>query len=109
MSHWFLTAPPHPSLRAHVRSYTAYVESGDPLARLEEPPGGDPVLIVSLGPTLDVIDAAGRRQTLRSFAGGLGESWSVTEHGGDQAGVQIRLDPFAARALLGMPIGALAN
>jgi AraC-like DNA-binding protein len=109
MSHEFVDAAPHPSLRAHVRGYTGYVESGPPVARLEEPPGADPVLVISLGPTLDVADASGRRQSFRSFAAGLGDSPSTTEHGGHQAGVQVRLDPFAARALLGMPVGALAN
>jgi AraC-like DNA-binding protein len=103
MSHEFITRP-----SGCVESFTGYVEHGEPVARFEEPLA-DPVLIVSLGPSIDVIDAAGRRATLRSFVGGLGETPSVTEHDGEQAGIQVRLGPFAARALLGMPIGELAN
>jgi AraC-like DNA-binding protein len=86
-----------------VRGYTGYAENGDPVTR-EELPHPGPVLVISLGPSIDVDG-----QVLRSFVGGLDDSPSRTAHAGEQAGVQVRLDPFAARGLLGMPIGALAR
>jgi AraC-like DNA-binding protein len=85
---------------AVVHAYTGYVESGEPVTRIE-PAQPEPVLVISLGPTIDVD---GRR--LRSFAGGLGDTWARTEHDGTQAGVQVRLDPFALRALLGVTLSA---
>jgi AraC-like DNA-binding protein len=87
----------------HGHSYTGYVESGEPVGRVE-PAQAEPVLVISLGPSIDVDGAQ-----LRSFVGGLDDSWSRTEHDGEQAGIQVRLDPFAARALLGMPLAALAR
>jgi AraC-like DNA-binding protein len=82
-----------------VRAYTGYAESGAPLARIE-PALPEPVFVISLGPEIDVD---GRR--FRSFAGGVGDRWARTSHSGTQAGVQVRLDPFALRALLGTPLG----
>jgi AraC-like DNA-binding protein len=94
VSHEFVTRR-----SAVVRAYTGYTESGEPVARVE-PAQPEPVLVISFGPTIDVD---GRR--FRSFAGGLGDSWARTVHAGAQAGVQVRLDPFALRALLGAPLG----
>jgi AraC-like DNA-binding protein len=98
MIHEFVNAPSR-----MVRSYTGYVERGAPATRVEAAQP-EPVLVISFGPLI-AVDGAG----LRSFVGGLGDSWAQTSHEGEQAGVQVRLDPFAARALLGMPIAALAN
>jgi AraC-like DNA-binding protein len=91
----FVTRP-----SAVFRAYTGYVETGAPVARIEAAQP-EPVLVISLGPAIDVD---GRR--LRSFAGGLGDSWARTEHDGTQAGVQVRLDPFDLRALAGTALGA---
>jgi AraC-like DNA-binding protein len=108
MSHEYVSGVPHPALRRHVHGYTGYTESGPAVARLEPPPGRIE-LIVSFGPHIDVIEPSGRRERHRSFAVGLAEEHSFTEHDGEQAGVQIGISPPAARALLGVPLGAIAH
>jgi AraC-like DNA-binding protein len=44
-----------------------------------------------------------------SLLGGLHARPAVIEHGGAQSGIQLRLSPLGARALLGIPAGELAQ
>jgi AraC-like DNA-binding protein len=48
-------------------------------------------------------------ETHRSFVAGLHDSAVVTEHDGEQLGIQVDLSPLAARTLLGVPLGELTN
>jgi AraC-like DNA-binding protein len=98
-----VTGRPAPELRGHVRRYTGYRERTGPLAR-REVANADAVLIVSFGPRIDVDG-----RTFTSFAAGVNDAAVVTEHDGTQDGVQIDLSPVAARRLLGVPMGELAN
>ena len=101
--------PPAAALRGLIRRYTGYEEwSGRPLRRTEVP-SGDVSLIVSLGPAIDVLDPGGRLARHTSFVAPLHDAPATTEFAGAQRGVQIRLAPPAARALLGVPLGELAN
>ena len=95
---------PHPALRPLVRrGYLGYAESTVPLRRLEVAYDAI-VVILNLGPPLDV-DA--RRQ--RSFVAGLHDRATVTAHDGDQLGIQLDLSPLGAQMLLGLPMGELSR
>lgn len=95
---------PAPALRGDVLSYTGYSErTAAPLRRLEVATARIP-LILSLGPSILVDDV---RHT--SFVAGLDDSATVTEHAGDQLGIQVDLPPLGARRLLGMPMAELTR
>src|SRR3954468_12188416 len=104
-----LRRPPAGALRGLVRSYTGYEERTLAPLRRTEVPSGDVSLIVSLGPAIEVLDPSGRLARLTSFIAALHDAPATTEHDGVQRGVQIRLAPPAARALLGVPLGELTN
>jgi AraC-like DNA-binding protein len=67
-------------------------------------PGARIVLVVSLGPSLDVDGV-----TYTSFVAGLHDSPALTEHAGLGHGVQAYLTPLGARRLLGIPAGELTR
>jgi AraC-like DNA-binding protein len=93
-----------PALSGFVRSYTGYVErSAESLAR-REVPGGDVTLILSPGTRLRLPD--GRHS---SFVAALHQSHTVVEHDGFQEGIQLRLTPLGAHALLGVPMHELTD
>jgi AraC-like DNA-binding protein len=95
---------PHPRLRGHVSSYTGYAErTPAPMRRLEAATMTVP-MIISLGPAL-LVDGARHR----SFVAGPDDGPSVTEHAGDQLGIQVNLTPLGARRLLGVPVVELAR
>ncbi len=96
--------PTHPGLREHVvRGYWGYRELGAPLRRAELPHAGV-VLIVNLGPSIEVDGAR-----LGSFIAGLHDRPAITEHHGEQAGVQLNLTPVGGLRLLGMPMRELTR
>jgi AraC-like DNA-binding protein len=43
-------------------------------------------------------------EVVTSFAGGISEHPAMTDHGGRQHGIQVRLDPLAVYALFGVPM-----
>jgi AraC-like DNA-binding protein len=95
---------PHPALRRHIRTLTGWHEKADGPVRRSELPGGRIVLVVSLGPQMDID---GRRYT--SFAAGLHDAPAHTAHDGVGHGIQAYLTPLGARRLFGMPMGELTN
>jgi AraC-like DNA-binding protein len=98
------TRAPHPPLAPHIRSLAGWRERADGPVRRAELPGGRIVLVVSLGPTLDVD---GRR--FGSFVAGLHDAPALTEHAGEGHGIQAYLTPLGARRLLGMPMAELTG
>ena len=90
-------------LRGVVDRAADFRERATPRRRLETPLAGV-VLIVSLGPDMDID---GRR--IGSFVAGAWDRPTVTGHRGEQAGYQLYLDLLGARRLLGVPAAALAN
>ena len=94
----------HPLLRHVVRSRYGYAERAPGPVRREELPHGGVTLIVNLGPDLRVNGRA-----FGSFVAGLHDRPAVTEHAGEQAGLQLYLAPPAARMLLGLPLGELTD
>lgn len=101
----FATRLPHPALRPLVaRGYTGYHERTNvPLQRIETPHPAI-VVIVNLGPALRVDGAA-----FGSFVAGLTDVPVLTEHPGEQAGIQLDLTPLGARRLLGVPLREVAR
>ena len=94
---------PAPALRGVVDRAADFHERGTPRRRLETPLAGV-VLIVSLGPDMDID---GRRTG--SFVAGAWDRPTVTGHRGEQAGYQLYLDVLGARRVLGVPAAELAN
>jgi AraC-like DNA-binding protein len=101
-------ATPAPALRGAIVGLCGYSEHGAPLRRLEVP-GLRVVVILSLGPSIDVTSGDGPTERRTSFVAALHEAPSVTAHDGVQHGLQLDLAPLAARRLLGWPMGELAN
>lgn len=94
---------PAPALRGIVHRAADFHERAAPVRRLESPLAGV-VLIVSLGPDMEIDGAA-----TSSFVAGLWDRPTQTAHYGEQAGYQLYLDLLEARRLLGVPAGELAN
>jgi AraC-like DNA-binding protein len=95
---------PAPQLRGVVHRVADFHErAASPLRRLESPLAGV-VLIVSLGPDMEIDGHA-----TGSFVAGVWDRPTVTGHYGEQAGYQLYLDLIEARRLLGVPASELAN
>jgi AraC-like DNA-binding protein len=83
--------------------YGFEMETPEPV-RQREGPGADVVIILTFEEHW-LID--GERHT--SFVAGLHERQVTTEHPGRSLGMQVNLDPLAARALAGAPLYELAG
>jgi AraC-like DNA-binding protein len=95
---------PAPELRGVVHRVADFHErAAAPLRRLESPLAGV-VLIVSLGPDMEIDGRA-----TGSFVAGVWDRPTLTGHYGEQAGYQLYLDLIEARRLLGVPGTELAN
>lgn len=102
-------APP-PELGAVVQRYVGWFERTPlPLRRREMPVGAVPV-IVSFGDPFFLTEGDGGRRNRRvSFVVGPHDRWSVVEHDGRSAGVEIYFTPLGARRVLGFPLRELSN
>lgn len=68
------------------------------------------VLILGLGGTLEVSDAAGTQwRSTRSFVAGLSQAPTLTRYADQQRGVEIRLTPPGAYRLFGVPMSELTD
>lgn len=102
---------PCPALAGLVWNLAGYAERGTAAERQELPVAGA-VIVVNLGPRLEVGRAGATPRTPRpfgSFAAGVHDVPAITRHAGHQTGVQVYLSPPGARALLGVPMHELAN
>jgi AraC-like DNA-binding protein len=95
---------PLPTLAGRVTSYYGFGERTGTPVRRREGPGVDVVLILAFEEHW-LVD--GERHT--SFLAGLHERQVTTEHPGRSLGMQVNLDPLAARALVGVPLHELAH
>ncbi len=95
---------PAAPLAGRVTSYYGFeIETPQPV-RQREGPGVDVVVILTFDEHW-LID--GEWHT--SFVAGLHERQVTTEHPGRSLGMQVNLDPLAARALVGAPLHELAH
>ncbi|MGY0006658.1 helix-turn-helix domain-containing protein [Micromonospora sp. I033] len=103
---------PDPRIRPYVDRYLGYREhAAGPLVR-REVASAFVVLILGWGAPLDVTDprAADRGASDTSaFLAGPFDGWCTTRTAGEGVGVQVVLTAPAARRLLGLPLGEVAN
>ena len=103
---------PAPPLVPFVAGYQGYRLAGMPPARHAGLPSPFLTLIISLHEPLVIAahpDPAQDGGSYTTLVGGLHTRPALIRHDGAQSGVQISLDPLAARSLLGVPAGELAE
>ena len=102
MMSWMIERAPHPLLRGAVLRYAGYEERAPaPVARTELPQDRVSV-IVNLGAPFAVAG-----ESFGSFVAPVDDRPALTEFESTARGIQIDLQPFAARTLLGVPLGEL--
>jgi AraC-like DNA-binding protein len=102
---------PAGALRPFVDRYDGYRMSGWEPGIHRGLPSRNLTFIVSLGDPVDVAELPdGRHPPVRAqvLLGGLHAAAAAIRHDGNQHGIQVNLRPAAARALFGLPAGALA-
>lgn len=95
---------PGPALAGRVTSFYGFEMRTPEPVRQREGPGADIVVILTFEAHWSID---GDRHT--SFVAGLHEQQVTTEHPGRSLGMQVNLDPLAARALFGVPLRELAH
>ncbi|MBM0228406.1 MULTISPECIES: AraC family transcriptional regulator [Micromonospora] len=103
---------PDVRLRPFVDRYVGYRERAElPLVR-RQAAGAFVVLILGWGAPLDVVDprcAERGAYQVDSFVAGTFDAYCLTRTVGVGTGVELLLAPLAARRILGVPLGELAN
>ena len=95
---------PGPALSGRVTNYYGFSDHPGAPVRAREGPGVDIVVILAFEEHWLIN---GERRT--SFLAGLHEAQVTTEHPGRSLGIQVDIDPLAARGLVGLPLHQLAN
>jgi AraC-like DNA-binding protein len=95
---------PAAPLAGRVTSYYGFEIATPEPVRQREGPGTDVVVILTFEEHWLI---GGERHT--SFVAGLHDRQVTTEHPGRSLGMQVNLDPLAARALVGVPLHELAG
>ena len=106
-----VTGSPAPPLRPYVERYLGYRQEGFAPGVHRGLPSRHLTFIISLADPVDIAgmpDAHQRPGTYQAFLGGLHAAPATIRHEGTQIGVSLDLTPTGARALLGVPAGALA-
>lgn len=103
---------PNPHLTPYIRELQGYVERADSVVRRREFGGLQIVVILEFEPRLRVYDS-GQERTYDvhpgGFVAGLDDQFTLTEHGGWQAGIQLNLHPLGARCVFGLPMHELRS
>ena len=103
------TRAAHPALRPLVPDITGYAYAGDPPALHRGLPSRHLTLVITLDEPLGVAWPGGPVDKYDALVGGLHSRAVHIGQTPSRAGVQVSLTPPAARALLGLPPGALAS
>ena len=101
---------PHPALRPFVNAYVGYRHQGAPAVH-HGVAGPSATVILAFDEPIDTAwkdDPASRGEHWR-LASGLHTRPALIHTGGSQHGIQLDLTPLGVRALLGLPVGALAR
>jgi AraC-like DNA-binding protein len=102
---------PPPALRPLVAWYSGYRVAGGPPARHRGLPSPWLTMIITLDEPLSIREHPDPRQPASDhhvLVGGLHTTPALVTHDGRQSGIQLGVTPLGARALLGVPAGALA-
>ena len=103
---------PAPALRSAAAWYSGYRQAGVAPALHRGLPSPFLTVIFTLDEPLTIVAHADPAQPGGDFAallGGLHTAPALISHDGRQAGIQVALDPLAARRVLGLPAGELAG
>jgi AraC-like DNA-binding protein len=103
---------PTPALRSAAAWYSGYRQVGVAPAVHRGLPSPFLTLIFTIDDPMTIIrhvDPAQPGGDFPSLVGGLHATPAFIRHDGRQAGIQVALDPLAARGLLGLPAGELAG
>jgi len=106
-----ISRAPDARLRRYVIDYQGYREHAQaPMRRLQAPFAGMP-MIVSFGPSLEVINGErpAERAVHRSFLAGLHDVHVLTEYQGEQMGLQVNFTLLGAYRFLGITMSDIAN
>lgn len=100
------------TLAPFVREMTGYSERSAGPALRRELPAPQVVLIFEFGPLIAVYESGSTERARSSrfssgFVAGLDERFTLTEHAGRQAGLQVNLTPLGARAFLNLPLSEI--
>jgi AraC-like DNA-binding protein len=106
-----ILAAPAPDLRSLIAGYTGYRIQGEPAGVHRGLPSRSLTVVLTIEGTVDIGGARRARGygSYRALASGLHDEVVLIEHDGNQYGLQADLTPLGARALLGLPAGALAG
>jgi AraC-like DNA-binding protein len=105
------TRAPDPRLKPYIIDYTGYRErAAGPMRRLQPPFDGIP-MIVTFGPSIDIIngDRPAQRGAFRSFLAGLHDVHVFTEYEGAQMGFQVNFTLLGAYRFLNITMSDIAN
>ncbi|MGY2001471.1 helix-turn-helix domain-containing protein [Blastococcus sp. SYSU DS1024] len=103
---------PHPALRPFVAAVLGYRHEGFPPGEHLGLPSPWLTVVLTLDDPLEIAahpDPAQPPGRFDALVGGLHTRPARIVHPGRQAGIQLSLTPLGARALLGVPAGALAS
>lgn len=107
-----VTARPAGSLQPFVDRYIGYRLQGFEPGIHRGLPSAHLTFIISFDDPVDIAafpDPAAAPAKMSAFVGGLHASPATIRHDGNQHGVVVQLTPLGARAVLGLPAGALAS
>src|SRR5271166_2174761 len=107
-----VTGQPNSALRPFIGSYSGYRQVGIAPALHRGLPSPYLTLIFTIYEPLTVLEHPDPHQgagDYLSLAGGLHDVPALISHDGRQSGIQLRLRPLGARAILGVPAGELAH
>jgi AraC-like DNA-binding protein len=102
----------HPALRPFVATATGYHDEGAPPGLHRGLPSPSLTLVVTLDDALELVAHPDPRQSpgrYEALVGGLHTRPALIGRPARQTGIQLALTPLGARALLGLPAGALAS
>lgn len=88
--------------------YSGYRQTGVPPGVHRGLPSPALTMVVTLDEPI-TVQMGGSPATYTTLVGGLHATPALIIHEGAQSGIQISLDPLAARALLGLPAGELTS
>lgn len=102
---------PCPALRPYVDAYRGYRYVAPPSTIHRGLPSSVMTVALAFGRPIEVgwHDSASSRREFRSIASGLSVRAADIVHGGEECGIQLGVTAAGARALLGLPMGALAG